>query len=55
MKKIIDYIRCCFCKHEWKMVDRVNVVENEGDVVPVGKRWTIYCKKCGSFKTHKSY
>lgn len=54
MKKIIDYIRCCFCKHEWEIIDKVKVVE-EGQSIPIGKKWTAYCKKCGSFKTHKSY
>lgn len=55
MKKIIDYIRCCFCKHEWEIINKASIFQNEGDTIPVGKRWTAYCKRCGSFKTYKNY
>ena len=55
MSWIIDYVRSCFCKHEWEIVDRVKVLENSEDSMPVGKKWTVYCKKCGSFKTYYNY
>ena len=55
MRKIIDYIRSCFCKHEWEVIHEVNIVWDEYDSIPMGKKWTTYCKKCGSFKTYKNY
>lgn len=55
MRRLIDYIRSCFCKHEWEVIHEVDIVWDEYDSVPMGRKWTSHCKKCGSFKTYKNY
>ena len=51
MKKLIDYIRKHFCKHEWEVEqEEMKLFFDE----PVYYKWTRYtCKKCGHFKVHK--
>ena len=61
MRRLIDYIRSCFCKHEWELLDEVEVYDNTNyygrkvDIYKIGRRWTYRCKKCGYFKVHKNY
>ena len=61
MRKLIDYIRSCFCKHEWEQLDETPVHSSTDywgrTVEPylIGIRWTYRCKKCGYFKVHKNY
>ena len=52
MRKLIDYIRSCFCKHEWEVKqNEIQFYLNK----PVGYKWSYYkCKKCGYFKRYKS-
>lgn len=61
MRWLINYIRSCFCKHEWELLSRANVW-NDTDwcgrtVEPynVGTQWTYRCKKCGYCKTYKNF
>ena len=61
MRKLIDYIRSCFCKHEWELLDETSVYSNTDycgrtvDPYRIGTQWTYRCKKCGYFKVHKNY
>lgn len=52
MRWFINYIRLCFCKHEWELIFD-NIVESD-----LGGRWrqkTYRCKKCGYSKSYKSH
>lgn len=54
MRWLINYIRSCFCKHEWEcLASNVNVFEGNGDL-PAYHKWVYRCKKCGYSKTIKS-
>lgn len=46
MRKIINYIRSCFCKHEWEYLGRTEYFIS-GSVRPCKaiERWR--CTKCG--------
>ena len=61
MRKIINYIRQCFCKHEFELLEQTRVYRkiycNGMTVTPyiIGSRWTYRCKKCGYFKVEKDY
>lgn len=51
MRWIINYIRSCFCKHDWEMIHNSFVHDC----------WSGYhcktyrCKKCGYSKRYKSF
>lgn len=53
MRWLINYIRSCFCKHEWELLDKAKVYSDTNSwgmiVEPhqVGTQWTYRCKKCG--------
>lgn len=50
MRWLINYIRSCFCKHEWEMIfDRFV----EGDFKSYQCK-TYRCQKCGLSKKYKS-
>lgn len=53
MKTLIQYLRSCFCRHEWELLlDRdltTYSLMKEGDVV-IGHKWVYFCKKCGHHK-----
>lgn len=54
---IIDYIRSCFCKHEYDLVEHA-VIYDFFDIrkqLPIGERMTYICKKCGRVKKVKTY
>lgn len=45
MRWLIDYIRSCFCKHEWECIAKeVPVVVNSSG--NVAYKWLYVCKKC---------
>ena len=51
MRWLINYIRSCFCKHEWELIFDGMVSDDWGG------RWRnkVYrCKKCGYSKKYKS-
>lgn len=59
MWKLIDYIRSCFCKHDWELV---KIVEVYGDSyyftsrpLPKGFEYIYICKKCKRMKVVKDY
>jgi hypothetical protein len=61
MRKLIDYIRSCFCKHVFELLQKAEVYNDTdywGRVVKpykIGTKWSYRCKKCGYFKVHKNY
>lgn len=49
MRRIINYIRSCFCNHEFEMMHKWQIFASEfysGDR-PMGFGWIYRCKKCG--------
>lgn len=53
MRWFINYIRQCFCKHDWELLRKAEVCNEVG--VLVGGKWAWRCKKCGYFKVNKDY
>ena len=53
MRTIINYIRSCFCKHEWESLPMVSKTE-PGAKMPwcYIQRWR--CKKCGYIMKSKT-
>ena len=44
---IIDYVRSCFCKHEWECLqEKVKVFSSSSDKMPSHYEWVYRCKKC---------
>ena len=58
MGKLINYIRSCFCEHDWELIFDTQVHGEKLD----GSRYeyplycvkTYRCKKCGMEKKYKS-
>lgn len=47
MSWIIDYVRSCFCKHEWECLqEEVKVFSSSSDKMPSHYEWVYRCKKC---------
>lgn len=52
MRIIINYIRSCFCKHEWEYLGETQYVKSSSDIPhKIVKCWR--CRKCGYIMTHK--
>lgn len=49
MKALIEYIRSCFCKHDWELIFDIDVMSMS---MPVNKIKTYRCKKCGLVKRY---
>ena len=54
MRLIINYLRSCFCKHEWELLKKSNIYDEDEDL-PIGSKWIYRCKKCGYAKKYKDY
>lgn len=54
---LINYIRSCFCRHEWELLSEAKIWDTyrPNNEYPIGTKWTYRCKKCGYFKVHKNY
>lgn len=57
MRTLINYLRSCFCKHDWEEVKHAvmyspNPLDRD---IPIGDKWVYRCKKCGSFKTYQDF
>ena len=51
MRTIINYVRSCFCKHEWELIFDVKI---DGTTRDYSKK--VYrCKKCGYSRTNTTY
>lgn len=53
MRILINYLRSCFCKHEFELIKEVSVYENNRASRPVTIRHTYMCNKCGYVKKIK--
>lgn len=53
MRTLINYLRSCFCKHEFKYIDEVSVYKDNRTSKPHVIRQTYMCKKCGYVKKIK--
>jgi hypothetical protein len=47
MRTLINYIRSCFCKHEWECLLDASPAYVEGHQRPRRYIWLYRCKKCG--------
>lgn len=46
MKWLINYIRSCFCDHDWEHIHDIRHIEYEINAV-IGYTKIYRCKKCG--------
>lgn len=53
MRIIINYIRSCFCEHEWDLLGEYTVYNNFTNK-PVYDKYIYRCKKCGYAQKVKS-
>lgn len=51
MRWLINYIRSCFCKHDWELIHDVAVIST---LFGEYNCKTYRCKKCGYSKRYKS-
>lgn len=52
MRWVINYIRSCFCEHEWELIHHSFV--NGGEWGDSYHSKVYRCKKCGHSKKYKS-
>ena len=52
MRWLINYIRSCFCNHDWEMIFNKSVY-GEDKSVPIAHVKVYRCKKCGMSKKYK--
>lgn len=59
MRWLINYIRSCFCKHEWELIFNNgfysrSVATGKMDECPYRTEKVYRCKKCGIEKRYRS-
>ncbi len=58
MRWLINYIRSCFCKHDWELIFDTYAYGEHLDGTPykypLYRMKTYRCKKCGMEKKYKS-
>ena len=59
MRWLINYIRSCFCKHEWELIFNnyfysQSIVTGKMDECPYRTEKVYRCKKCGIEKRYSS-
>ena len=57
MRWLINYIRSCFCSHEWELIfDKVifDSTKTTGRAIPDDHIKVYRCKKCGYSKKYKA-
>ena len=47
MRFIINYIRSCFCKHDWEFLTKVNAYDEFSGNMPASVKRVYRCRKCG--------
>lgn len=57
MRWLINYIRSCFCKHDWELLSEKTVWDGDNPRAkyPMGTKWTYRCKNCGYIKTYRDF
>lgn len=53
MRFIINYIRSCFCKHDWELIADAKIYSDDNDKYPHSSIKIYRCKKCGYSKKYK--
>lgn len=53
MRTLINYLRSCFCKHEFEFIEAVSIYENKHASRPHTIRQTYMCNKYGYVKKIK--
>lgn len=53
MKWLCNYIKECFCNHDFNLLREADVYLMETDKMPMYAKKTYMCKKCGSVKKVK--
>lgn len=53
MRWLINYIRSCFCKHEWELIFEDNIYGSSFKM-PDNKIKVYRCKKCGYSQKYKA-
>ena len=53
MRTLINYLRSCFCKHEFEFIKEISIYEDDRASRPHTVRHTYMCKKCGYVKQIK--
>lgn len=57
MRFLINYIRSCFCQHDWEMIFDIKDFEVRDIIIGTQDIYdikTYRCKKCGYSKKYKS-
>ena len=54
MRKFIDYMRSCFCKHNWELIIDTEVKRENTAMSIVVSEKVYRCTKCGAEKRYKS-
>lgn len=52
MRTLINYIRSCFCKHEWELLSHDVASQPVYAYKTKAHKWTFICKKCGYIIVH---
>lgn len=52
MRKLIWYIRSCFCKHDWEHVLDIDIYWSNKSTKPYKCEKVYRCKKCGCEKRY---
>lgn len=55
MRWLINYIRSCFCKHEWELIKHEEACRQEYPWVVKRHNFIYRCKKCGYKNIIKNY
>lgn len=55
MRLLINYIRSCFCKHEWKLIKHEAAINAEYSWLTKRNEWIYRCEKCGCKNIVKNY
>ena len=53
MRKLILYLRQCFCKHNFTEMMKIKVYMSEEDESPTYYKYIYHCDKCGYTYTLK--
>lgn len=53
MRFLINYIRSCFCRHDFELIGETSTYESPHSERPYKRTKTYFCKKCGYHKQIK--
>lgn len=53
MRWIVNYIRSCFCKHDWEYLGKAERFNSDSSELPCAITQSWRCRKCGYIMTHK--